>query len=93
MYDYARKLFRRSLHQHHNHNTTRHIASTQTYDWKGRPLVTTNTDGTTKEISYGGCGCAGGEVTTMLDEVNRRQRTTADILGRIVKTEYAQKNQ
>src|SRR5258705_13669569 len=29
----------------------------QTYDWKGRPLVTTNTDLTTKEGSYSGCGC------------------------------------
>ncbi len=33
----------------------------QTYDWQGRPRITTNTDGTTKEASYGGCGCAGGE--------------------------------
>src|SRR5262249_34344618 len=31
----------------------------QTYDWKGRPLVTTNTDSTTKIASYSGCGCAG----------------------------------
>ena len=35
----------------------------QTYDWKGRPLVTTNTDGTMKEASYTGCGCAGGPPT------------------------------
>ena len=27
-------------------------------DWKGRPLVTTNQDGTTKTLSYDGCGCA-----------------------------------
>jgi hypothetical protein len=40
----------------------------QTYDWKGRPLVTTHTDGTTKEASYAGCGCAGGEVVTLTDE-------------------------
>lgn len=40
----------------------------QTYDWKGRPLITTNTDGTTKEASYSGCGCAGGEVVTLTDE-------------------------
>ena len=31
----------------------------QTYDWKGRPLLTTNTDTSTKSASYGGCGCAG----------------------------------
>src|SRR6185436_14649410 len=30
----------------------------QTYDWKGRSLVTTNQDGTTKYASYAGCGCA-----------------------------------
>ena len=36
------------------------VSSSQTYDWKARPLVTTNQDGTTKEASYGGCGCAHG---------------------------------
>jgi len=66
--------------------------STQTYDWKGRPLVSTNTDGTTKEISYGGCGCAGGEVTTVLDEVGRKQKTFADALGRIVKAQVLKKD-
>ncbi len=40
----------------------------QTYDWQGRPLVTTNPDLTTKEASYAGCGCAGGEVVTLTDE-------------------------
>ena len=44
------------------------VYTQQTYDWKGRPLVTTNTDGTTKEASYSGCGCAGGEVVTLTDE-------------------------
>jgi hypothetical protein len=37
-------------------------ATQQTYDWKGRPLVTTNPDLTTKTASYAGCGCAGGDV-------------------------------
>ena len=55
----------------------------QTYDWKGRPLVTTNTDGTTKVLSYGGCGCTGGEVTTAQDEHGRRWRYTLDPLGRL----------
>jgi YD repeat-containing protein len=74
----------------------------QTYDWKGRPLVTTNpsltsnpAETTTKEISYAGCGCAGGEVVTLTDEgtlVNgtnkaRQQKIYADVLGRTVKTE------
>lgn len=67
----------------------------QTYDWKGRPLVTTNQDGTTKEASYAGCGCAGGEVVTLTDEgtmdagvfMRRQQKIYTDILGRTVKTE------
>jgi YD repeat-containing protein len=71
------------------------IYSQQTYDWKGRPLVTTNQDGTTKTASYAGCGCAGGEVVTITDEgtliagvLNRRQQKIySDVLGRTVKTE------
>jgi YD repeat-containing protein len=67
----------------------------QTYDWKGRPLVTTNPDGTTKEASYSGCGCAGGEVVTLTDEgtldsgleKRRQQKIYADVLGRTIKTE------
>ncbi len=67
----------------------------QTYDWKGRPLVTTNPDLTTKQASYSGCGCAGGEVVTLTDEgtINggvaqrRQQRIYSDVLGRTVKTE------
>jgi YD repeat-containing protein len=67
----------------------------QTYDWKGRPLVTTNPDLTTKQLSYAGCGCAGGEVVTLTDEgtidagvAKRRQRKIySDVFGRTVKTE------
>ena len=67
----------------------------QTYDWQGRPLVMTNTDGTTKEANYSGCGCAGGDVVTLTDEgtlengvaKKRQQRVYADVLGRTVKTE------
>lgn len=59
----------------------------QYYDWKGRPTVTTNPDGTTKLVTYGGCGCAGGEVVTVRDEIGRQQRVTSDILGRAWKTE------
>jgi hypothetical protein len=66
----------------------------QTYDWKGRPLVTTNTDGTTKEATYAGCGCAGGEVVTLTDEgtidggvvKRRQQKIYSDVVGRTVKT-------
>jgi YD repeat-containing protein len=59
----------------------------QAYDWKDRPTVTTNPDGTTKSTTYGGCGCAGGEVITIRDEMGRQQRATSDILGRNIKTE------
>ena len=68
----------------------------QTYDWKGRPLVTINPDTTSKSASYGGCGCAGGEVVTLTDEgttladgspKKRQQKIYSDVLGRTVKTE------
>jgi YD repeat-containing protein len=59
----------------------------QSYNWQGRPLITTNTDGTTKEASYSGCGCAGGEAVTLTDEVGRRQKVYSDVLGRNSKTE------
>ncbi len=59
----------------------------QTYDWQGRPLETTSTDGSTRGNEYGGCGCAGGEVATVRDERGRRKRYTQDVLGRLVKTE------
>lgn len=59
------------------------IYTQQTYDWKGRPLLTTNPDGSTREMTYGGCGCAGGEVTTIRDENGRRRKFTRDVLGRL----------
>jgi len=59
----------------------------QTYDWKGRPLQTTNADGTTRIMSYGGCGCAGGEVTTVQDEHGRQRRYRKDSLGRLATVE------
>src|SRR5436190_7948988 len=59
----------------------------QTYDWKGRPLRTTNPDGMYKDASYAGCGCAGGEVVTLTDEVGRKQKIYSDVLGRTVKAE------
>jgi YD repeat-containing protein len=72
--------------------------TTQAYDWKGRPTLTTlpSTDGgvtsPTKEITYGGCGCAGGEIATIRDEVGRQQRMTADVLGRAWKAEVLDGN-
>jgi len=78
------------------------IYSERTYDWKGRPLVTTNpsvtsnpAETTTVTASYTGCGCAGGEVVTLTDEgtkvgsdTKKRQRKIyTDVLGRVVKSE------
>ncbi|HEY6806783.1 MAG TPA: DUF4214 domain-containing protein [Pyrinomonadaceae bacterium] len=69
----------------------------QTYDWKGRPLLTTNQDGTTKTAEYTGCGCAGETVVTLTDEgtmigtpaitKKRQKRIYSDVLGRTTKTE------
>ncbi len=67
----------------------------QSYDWQGRPLITTNPDATTREASYSGCGCAGGSVVTLTDEgtldagtvKRRQQKIYLDVLGRTVKTE------
>ncbi|MEK7829576.1 MAG: hypothetical protein AAB401_00740, partial [Acidobacteriota bacterium] len=61
--------------------------SQQTYDWKGRPLVSTNQDGTTSSASYVGCGCSGGDTTTVIDEMGRRQKMYRDVLGRTTQTE------
>jgi YD repeat-containing protein len=63
------------------------IYSYQTYDWKGRPLVTTNQDGTQKYASYNSCGCAGSEVVTLTDERGKQQRVYSDVLGRQYKAE------
>ncbi len=59
------------------------VYTVQAYDWKGRPTLTTMPDGATRENTYGGCGCAGGEVTTVRDERGRRQKFTMDVLGRL----------
>ena len=59
------------------------VYTSQAYDWKGRPTVTTLPDGSTRENTYGGCGCAGGETTTARDERGRRKRYTSDVLGRL----------
>ena len=61
--------------------------SQQTYDWKGRPLVSTNQDGTTGSANYVGCGCSGGDTTTVIDEMGRRQKAYRDVFGRVSKTE------
>jgi YD repeat-containing protein len=70
------------------------IFTQQTYDWKGRPLLTVNpsttgnpNDTTTKEASYSACGCAGNEIVTLEDELGRRQKVYSDVLGRQWKTE------
>jgi RHS repeat-associated protein len=55
----------------------------QAYDWNSRPTVTTNSDNTTREKIYGGCGCAGGDVVTDKDERGRQRRSTKDVFGRL----------
>jgi hypothetical protein len=83
------------------------------YDWKGRVTMTipsdsithtinnTNSDGKETIISYAGCGCAGGQVTTIqgpqVDAIDlggtttvpgrKTQKIREDILGRTVATE------
>ncbi len=60
----------------------------QQYDWQGRPTLTTYPTGNTTEATYGGgCGCAGGDVTTVRDERGRRRKLYKDVFGRLVKVE------
>jgi hypothetical protein len=63
----------------------------QEYDWKGQVTKATNTDSTFKLISYTGCGCAGGEITTIqseqMTEGRRTQKVYSDFLGRTAKAE------
>ncbi|HMO82528.1 MAG TPA: hypothetical protein PKD24_17270, partial [Pyrinomonadaceae bacterium] len=77
----------------------------QKYDWMGRVIRKIATDGDPQQsandsdvfISYEGCGCAGGLVTTIEGELvprtdttgnaRRKQKAYADILGRTYKTE------
>ena len=79
--------------------------TTQTFDWKSRPLVTTlpkllnqgdqgyaSEPLVTRQAEYGGCGCAGGEVVTLTDEVGRRSRGYSDALGRRWQTEVLNTN-
>ena len=72
--------------------------TSQEYDWKGRITRTVNTDGTDTLASYDGCGCAGGQITTIQSELvprddqpttmaRRTQKAYADVLGRNYKTE------
>src|SRR5262249_35895316 len=64
-----------------------YIARSQSYDWKGRPTMSTNLDGTVKSINYTGCGCAGSDVTEWIDEVGRKQKVYRDVFGRTIKME------
>ncbi len=65
----------------------------QAYDWQGRPTVTTNPDGSTTELTYAGCGCAGGEAVTARDERGRRRKLYNDGMGRLAKVEELNWNQ
>jgi hypothetical protein len=70
-----------------------YIPSFQSYDWNHRPLVTTHQDGTTRSVSYTGCGCAGGLITETTNEVERKQKAYSDVFGRIYRTEILHTNQ
>ncbi|MET0753705.1 MAG: hypothetical protein ABWZ66_10050 [Pyrinomonadaceae bacterium] len=70
----------------------------QEYDWKGRVTRTINPDGTDELTSYDGCGCAGGQITSVQGELvdvpdqtntqaRRTQKIYDDILGRTYKIE------
>ena len=71
------------------------VYTSQTYDWSDRPLITTNTDGSTRSASYDGCGCAGGDSVTLTSEgtlgdgttKRREEKIYRDVLGRVVKNE------
>lgn len=69
------------------------VYTAQAYDWKGRPTQTTLPDGATREKTYGGCGCAGGEVTTVRDENGRRRKFTMDVVGRLKQVDELNWNQ
>ena len=69
------------------------VYTAQAYDWKGRPTQTTLPDGATRLNTYGGCGCAGGEVTTGRDENGRRRKFTMDVLGRLKQVDELNWNQ
>jgi YD repeat-containing protein len=85
-----------------NRGTNVWLWTSQDYDWKGRVVQITNTDGSTREMNYEGCGCAGGEVVTVKGEEiiernwqgtatnnlgRRTQKIYSDLLGRNYKTE------
>lgn len=76
--------------------------SLQEYDWQGRPTFSYNQDHTAqneskREVSYTGCGCAGGDVITIKGEITsgqdkRTQKIWRDILGRTVKSQILNYN-
>jgi YD repeat-containing protein len=45
-----------------------------------------------RTTSYGGCGCAGGEIVTVKDETGRGRKLSHDVLGRLSKVEELQLN-
>ena len=66
-------------------------STSREYDWKGRVTREIGLDNVDRVYSYDGCGCAGGQVTTvkgeLVDGERRTQKVYADILGRTWKTE------
>ncbi len=67
--------------------STGFIYSQQLYNWQGKPTISTNQDGTTQQISYNGCGCAGSDTITATDEMGRKVKSFNDVFGRTFKTQ------
>jgi YD repeat-containing protein len=61
------------------------------FDWKGRVTREIGLDNVDRIFEYNGCGCAGGQTTTikgeLLPEGRRTQKVYSDILGRSYKSE------
>ncbi|NOT62266.1 MAG: hypothetical protein HOP19_18825, partial [Acidobacteria bacterium] len=63
------------------------------YDWNARTTQLKYRDGKTKDFSYEGCGCAGGETVTIKDEgatnggvfKRRTRKVSQDTFGRVIK--------
>ena len=63
-----------------------------TYDVFDRPLVVTRPDNTVSvpskvQFDYTGCGCAGGQTTTVTDERGKKRRQLYDFLGRLAEAQ------
>lgn len=63
--------------------TLGYLYTTTTYDKLDRPTVVTRPDNNTVQISYTGCGCAGGQTVTVTDERSKKRKQVYDYYGRL----------